>query len=177
MSKRVVNGGLRALELQMKAVVDDERYQVLRKDETDGFVWTALLPSAVFLEDADQLFHDLERYAAMSNLEPTIELELRFPTQYPTLPPFVRVVRPRFQFHTGHVTIGGSICTEMLTTQGWSSTMSVLDMLIFIQQDCIINGKGRVDFGSYHHPYPLAEYSFAEAQEAFNRVARDHGWA
>lgn len=38
------------------------------------------------------------------------------------MPPFVRVVRPRFQFRTGHVTIGGSICMELLTLSGWNSS-------------------------------------------------------
>jgi hypothetical protein len=31
----------------------------------------------------------------------------------------VRVIRPRFAFHTGHVTVGGSICIELLTSSGW----------------------------------------------------------
>jgi len=42
-----------------------------------------------------------------------VELEMRFSEHYPFRPPFVRVVRPRFKFHTGHVTIGGSICMEI----------------------------------------------------------------
>ena len=176
MSKRGATGSLRTLEMQMKAVKEDERYKVHTKDDTDGFVWTASFPSAAFYEDARDLFEDLERFASMSNLEPNIELELHFPIQYPTSPPFVRVVRPRFQFHTGHVTIGGSICTQQLTTQGWSSNTTVLDLLVFIHHDCFIQGEGRVDFGSYHHPNPFAIYSFAEAREAFDRVKRDHGW-
>jgi hypothetical protein len=31
----------------------------------------------------------------------------------------VRAIRPRFAFHTGHVTVGGSICIELLTSSGW----------------------------------------------------------
>ena len=31
----------------------------------------------------------------------------------------MRVIRPRFAFHTGHVTVGGSICIELLTSSGW----------------------------------------------------------
>jgi len=45
---------------------------------------------------------------------------------YPVDPPFVRVVRPRFAFHSGHVTIGGSICMELLTRSGWSPCASSL---------------------------------------------------
>lgn len=40
-------------------------------------------------------------------------------------PPFIRVVKPRFRFHTGHVTVGGSICMESLTPTGWNSARSI----------------------------------------------------
>jgi hypothetical protein len=49
-----------------------------------------------------------------------ITLRVAFPPNYPFAPPYVRVIKPRFQFRTGHVTIGGSICMEMLTNMGWS---------------------------------------------------------
>jgi len=48
-------------------------------------------------------------------------LEIKFPSEYPLKPPFVRVVYPKFKFHTGHVTVGGSICVEMLTNSGTKS--------------------------------------------------------
>ena len=47
------------------------------------------------------------------------------PPRRPAQPPYVRVIRPRFVYRTGHVTIGGSICTEMLTSAGWSPTMTM----------------------------------------------------
>ena len=43
-----------------------------------------------------------------------IKLAITFPKGYPFDPPFIRVVEPRFAFHSGHVTIGGSICAEYL---------------------------------------------------------------
>jgi len=45
---------------------------------------------------------------------------MSFPNEYPMKPPFVRVVRPRFKFLTGHITVGGSICMQALTASGWS---------------------------------------------------------
>ena len=33
-----------------------------------------------------------------------ILLEMNFPSDYPFAPPFIRVVEPRFAFHSGHVT-------------------------------------------------------------------------
>ena len=57
--------------------------------------------------------------------QPVIELEMTFPNEYPMKPPFVRVVRPRFKFLTGHITIGGSICMEVLTSSGWSPSNDI----------------------------------------------------
>jgi hypothetical protein len=53
-----------------------------------------------------------------------VKMELTFPKDYPFSPPFIRVIEPRFKFHTGHVTIGGSICHEILTRSGWTPTNS-----------------------------------------------------
>jgi len=106
-------------------------------------------------------------------------MELQFPKDFPSAPPFVRVIRPRFQFHTGHVTIGGSICTEQLTRGdgpgAWTAAIAVSSLLLYLHST-IIDGRGRVDFGSAHHPRPELEYSDAEARAAFMRVARQHGW-
>lgn len=40
-----------------------------------------------------------------SLFQPVIELEMKFPKDYPMNPPFVRVIRPRFQFLTGLTSI------------------------------------------------------------------------
>ena len=42
-----------------------------------------------------------------------VVLKFEFPIDFPSRPPFVSVWRPRFMFHTGHVTIGGSICAQV----------------------------------------------------------------
>jgi len=54
-----------------------------------------------------------------------IVMNIQFPADYPFSPPFCRIIRPRFEFHTGHVTIGGSICMELLTRKGWSPENTV----------------------------------------------------
>jgi hypothetical protein len=48
-----------------------------------------------------------------------IVIHLKFSGDYPFKPPFVRVVEPVFVFRTGHVTLGGAICMELLTNSGW----------------------------------------------------------
>lgn len=98
-----------------------------------------------------------------------IVLEVLFPSDYPMAPPFVRVVSPRFAFHTGHVTVGGSICTEVLTPKGWSPALTAETLCITLQAQ-MIGGDPRLDLSSQ------APYSMKEARDAFDRVARAKGW-
>jgi len=99
----------------------------------------------------------------------TLEFVMDFPQEYPFRPPFIRALRPRFAFHTGHITVGGSVCMELLTNSGWSAANSVESILVQIRAE-ITAGGGRLDFGN------AADYTEAEARAAFHRVARDHGW-
>jgi hypothetical protein len=119
----------------------------------------------------DALYNDiLECFKMHGNgRTPGVHLKMTFPPNFPHSPPFVRVVYPRFQFHTGHVTIGGSFCTEVLTMQSWDPQTTPIALLLYLKQN-ILEGGGRIDIDK---PY---EYSEKEAEEAFKRVARDHGW-
>lgn len=100
---------------------------------------------------------------------PGVHLKLKFPPNFPKSPPFVRVVFPRFMQWTGHVTIGGSMCTETLTMTGWDSKMTPIALLLHLQQN-IIEGNGRINISA---PF---DYTEREAEEAYKRVANDHGW-
>lgn len=115
------------------------------------------------------LHKDLQEYSKRSSKD-FIEIEMRFSKEYPFMPPFVRVVRPRFKFLTGHVTIGGSICMELLTNSGWRSTNSIESILIQIRAE-MYEGGARVD-----HSQSSYEYGESEAWDAFYRAARNHGW-
>jgi len=99
-----------------------------------------------------------------------IVLSVTFPSTYPFAPPFIRVIEPRFQYRTGHVTIGGSICMELLTNKGWSPANTVEAVLVSVRSQ-FLEGGARLDTNSRH------PYTEAEAIEAFNRMVRDHGWA
>jgi len=95
--------------------------------------------------------------------------EMTFPKEYPNKPPFIRVLTPRFVHLTGHVTIGGSICMQLLTNSGWSPSNSIES--IFIQIHCeMLTGKPRIDFNN------TSPYSRSEADEAFVRVAERYKW-
>jgi ubiquitin-protein ligase len=98
-----------------------------------------------------------------------ILLRIAFPPTYPLNPPFVRVIKPRFAFRTGHVTIGGSICTELLTNKGWSPANTIEAVIMSVRAG-FQEGNARLDL---HHRH---EYTEAEAKDAFNRMVQTHGW-
>jgi ubiquitin-protein ligase len=99
-----------------------------------------------------------------------IELEITFKENYPIAPPFIRVVYPHFKFHSGHVTVGGSFCMEMLTNQGWSATFSIENVITQIKS-ALVDGNGEIDEVKYKQ-----RYSMDEAQDAFKRVLATHKW-
>ncbi|KAL4433716.1 hypothetical protein ABPG75_000157 [Micractinium tetrahymenae] len=119
-----------------------------------------------------------------------VELEARFPADYPSQPFFLRVVRPRMQHYTGHVTVGGAICLEALTNSrgpgAWRPDFCVEGVLAMVLHNMLhseavdvrtISGIQRagplqIAMGPGVHK----EYSLAEAQSSFQRIASQHGW-
>jgi len=99
-----------------------------------------------------------------------IEIEITFKQNYPIAPPFIRVVYPHFKFHSGHITVGGSLCMEMLTNQGWSPTFNVENVITQIKL-AISEGGGEIDEANYKK-----RYTMDEAVDAFKRVLASHGW-
>jgi len=98
-----------------------------------------------------------------------IEMEIKFPEDFPAGPPFCRIVRPKFRFMTGHITLGGSICFELLTRTGWSPTNRVQAIILSIRAN-LIEGGARLDLSD------RSDYSEAEAREAYQRLCYKHGW-
>jgi ubiquitin-conjugating enzyme E2 Q len=102
--------------------VDLEGYEVECVDD-NLYHWKVKLFG--FAEDT-AIYKDLKSLKG----DAAVELDVVFPQDYPWSPPFIRVLRPRFQFRTGHVTMGGSICMELLTKTGWAPGASRI-MLLF----------------------------------------------
>lgn len=98
-----------------------------------------------------------------------ILFEMTFPDNYPLSPPFIRVLKPRFQHLTGHITIGGSICMQLLTPSGWSPANSIESIFVQIRFE-IEHGKPRLNFSN------TSPYTIYEAKDAFNRVSKRYGW-
>jgi ubiquitin-protein ligase len=133
------------------------------------YVWIVSLDIKSF-EVNKELKTDFENYARRYNRAESMVFEVRFDSNFPFSPPFVRLVRPRFEFRTGHITIGGSICMQSLTPSGWIPVRTVESIFIEILFN-MAEGGAKIDSRS-----PNSDYTLAEAQEAFNRVARQHNW-
>ncbi|TFK19866.1 hypothetical protein FA15DRAFT_626277 [Coprinopsis marcescibilis] len=106
----------------------------------------------------------------------SVIFEIRFPPGFPIAPPFFRVITPRFLpfIHGGggHVTGGGSICMDLLTSDGWLPSYSIPAVLMQIKL-AISNLDPR--------PARLASnykilYEVREALEGFKRAAATHSW-
>ena len=137
-------------------------FSVEVSDECNLYVWEVCFFG---FERGTPLANDLARVP-----DSRIHLRVNFPSNFPEAPPYIRVVRPRFKFRTGHVTIGGSICTEMLTTHGWSPSMTMESAILSIRMN-MITGGARIETNAHG-----GDYSEMEAKHAFDRMVREHGW-
>ncbi|PBC26451.1 Ubiquitin-conjugating enzyme E2 Q2 [Apis cerana cerana] len=109
----------------------------------------------------------------------SILLNMLFKETYPFEPPFVRVVHPMIS--GGYVLIGGAICMELLTKQGWSSAYTVEAVIMQISAT-LVKGKARIQFqgpGSASKVCGQGQYSLARAQQSFKSLVQIHeknGW-
>lgn len=99
-------------------------------------------------------------------------MEVRFPETFPMSPPFFRIVYPRFlpfiRGGGGHVTGGGSLCMDLLTSNGWSPAYKIDAILLQIRL-AISNlepNPARLDPTDWNRPY-----SMSEAIAGFERAA------
>jgi ubiquitin-conjugating enzyme E2 Q len=128
-----------------------------------------------------------------AGLSGKIVIEVRFPPDFPRKPFSLRVVRPRFRIYTGHITAGGSVCIEALTTGSspgrWQSEYSLSGILALVATNMLdderqlvstatgpggMSGPARVDMRM-----AACEYSEQEAAAAFSRMLQHHavhGW-
>lgn len=112
----------------------------------------------------------------------SIVLEIRFGSDFPFSPPYIRVIRPRLllfqQGGGGHVVMGGAMCMELLTADGWSSVLGMEGVLLQVRMAIASEpharlegkeGKGRGGGGG-------GDYGAGEAAEGYMRACRTHGW-
>jgi ubiquitin-conjugating enzyme E2 Q len=148
--------------LQQDTIKDGYKIEPI---EDNIFKWNVFL---INFDNETQIAKDLNLYAQETGKN-NVRLEVVFPFNFPFLPPFIRIVYPRFHQYTGHVTIGGSICIKDLTIAGWNSKNDLTSFFIMIR-NLLLEGFALIDMDN------LTEYTEVEAVEAFNRVAKAHGW-
>ena len=108
----------------------------------------------------------------------SVVLELRFLDTFPFTPPFVRVVRPQLLPFShgggGHVTVGGALCMELLTSDGWLPSLDAANVLLQVRM-ALCDEEPR--------PARLAPgaaagrgYGMREAIDGYVRACNAHGW-
>jgi len=153
---------------QLMTSKETQHIEVEFKNESNLYVWNARIDASK-CDLSKDLKGDFEKYSKKLGKKQEIVFEIFFTKDFPFYPPFIRVVRPRFAFHTGHITIGGSICMEALTPSGWTVARNLESLFIEIISN-MCHGGGRLDLGQ------TMDYTIHEAREAFERVARHHKW-
>jgi ubiquitin-protein ligase len=179
------SGGIQAIEKQKKemetrniTMIHNKRlmkeYQTIKKQDPNVLGFQIQLAEEdnlgrwlIYITKTDnpRLEYQMQRLGISA-----IEIEITFKESYPIAPPFIRVVYPHFKFHSGHITVGGSLCMEMLTNQGWSPTFNVENLITQIKM-AISDGGGEIDERNYNQ-----RYTMEEALDAFKRVLATHGW-
>ncbi|TFK70490.1 hypothetical protein BDN72DRAFT_838836 [Pluteus cervinus] len=106
----------------------------------------------------------------------SLVFEIRFPPNFPNDPPFFRLLGPRLmafaQGGGGHVTAGGSLCMDLLTSSNWLPVYRVPAVLLQVKLALSsLDPKPARLASNWAQPYTIQE-----AREGYLRSARTHGW-
>lgn len=175
--KGAVSGSVQATDRLMKELRDIYRSESFKNRmysielvNDSIYEWNIRLMA---VDPDSPLSHDLALLKEKEGKD-SILLNMLFKDTYPFEPPFVRVVHPIIS--GGYVLIGGAICMELLTKQGWSSAYTVEAVIMQISAT-LVKGKARIQFGA--KVCPQGQYSLARAQQSFKSLVQIHeknGW-
>ncbi|XP_017782523.1 PREDICTED: ubiquitin-conjugating enzyme E2 Q2 [Nicrophorus vespilloides] len=176
--KGSVSGSVQATDRLMKELRDifrsesfkSKMYEIELVNES-LYEWNVRLMS---VDPDSPLSHDLALLKEKEGKD-AILLNMLFKDTYPFEPPFVRVVHPIIS--GGYVLVGGAICMELLTKQGWSSAYTVEAVIMQISAT-LVKGKARIQFGA-PKVCSQGQYSLARAQQSFKSLVQIHeknGW-
>ncbi|XP_034490461.1 ubiquitin-conjugating enzyme E2 Q2 isoform X2 [Drosophila innubila] len=176
--KGSVSGSVQATDRLMKELRDIYRSDAFKKKmysielvNDSIYEWNIRLKSV----DPDSPLHSDLLQLKEKEGKDSILLNILFKETYPFEPPFVRVVHPIIS--GGYVLIGGAICMELLTKQGWSSAYTVEAVIMQIAAT-LVKGKARIQFGATK-ALSQGQYSLARAQQSFKSLVQIHeknGW-
>lgn len=176
MSKRKASvdlrpGGVKGVMKELQTM--EKAGFIVDVDESNAKLWRVSLNTSILkTHGLGTLIVQLQAWARRVRKPPVIVLELQFADNHPSDPPFVRIVRPRFQQYTGHITVGGSICSKLVTADGWRPNISTESLLRTILE-AMNDGNAKIeptDMSAY-------DYTIEEAVSAYERVASFHGWS
>nr|CAG4641799.1 EOG090X0867 [Eurycercus lamellatus] len=169
-----ISGSVQATDRLMKELRDIYRSESSKKGvysvelvNDSLYEWNVRLLSV----DPDSPLHSDLQLLKDKDGRDHILLNLVFKETFPFEPPFVRVVHPVIQ--GGYVLVGGAICMELLTRQGWSSAYT-MEALILQIAATLVKGKARIQFSA-----TKGQYSLARAQQSFKSLVQIHeknGW-
>ncbi|KAI4457380.1 ubiquitin-conjugating enzyme e2 [Holotrichia oblita] len=173
-----VSGSVQATDRLMKELRDiyrsdtfkNKMYQIELVNDS-LYEWNVRL---LAVDPDSPLSHDLALLKEKEGKD-SILLNMLFKDTYPFEPPFVRVVHPIIS--GGYVLVGGAICMELLTKQGWSSAYTVEAVIMQISAT-LVKGKARIQFGA-PKVCSQGQYSLARAQQSFKSLVQIHeknGW-
>lgn len=176
--KGSVSGSVQATDRLMKELRDIYRSDSFKSNmysielvNDSIYEWNIRLKSV----DPDSPLHNDLIMLKEKEGKDSILLNIIFKETYPFEPPFVRVVHPIIS--GGYVLVGGAICMELLTKQGWSSAYTVEAVIMQIAAT-LVKGKARIQFGATK-VLSQAQYSLARAQQSFKSLVQIHeknGW-
>ncbi|XP_026463437.1 ubiquitin-conjugating enzyme E2 Q2 isoform X1 [Ctenocephalides felis] len=176
--KGSVSGSVQATDRLMKELRDIYRSDSFKSNmysielvNDSIYEWNIRLMSV----DPDSPLHNDLLLLKEKEGKDSILLNIIFKETYPFDPPFVRVVHPIIS--GGYVLVGGAICMELLTKQGWSSAYTVEAVIMQIAAT-LVKGKARIQFGPAR-VVNQGQYSLARAQQSFKSLVQIHeknGW-
>lgn len=176
--KGSVSGSVQATDRLMKELRDIYRSDSFKSNmysielvNDSIYEWNIRLMSV----DPDSPLHNDLVLLKEKEGKDSILLNIMFKETYPFEPPFVRVVHPIIS--GGYVLLGGAICMELLTKQGWSSAYTVEAVIMQIAAT-LVKGKARIQFGATKS-LSQGQYSLARAQQSFKSLVQIHeknGW-
>ncbi|CAG9822611.1 unnamed protein product, partial [Phaedon cochleariae] len=172
--KGSVSGSVQATDRLMKELRDiyrsdsfkNKMYQIELVNDS-LYEWNVRL---MCVDPDSPLSHDLQALKEKEGKD-AILLNMLFKDTYPFEPPFVRVVHPVIS--GGYVLVGGAICMELLTKQGWSSAYTVEAVIMQISAT-LVKGKARIQFAAPKVCAQQGQYSLARAQQSFKSLVQIH---
>uniref|UniRef100_A0A1A9WMA1 UBIQUITIN_CONJUGAT_2 domain-containing protein n=2 Tax=Glossina TaxID=7393 RepID=A0A1A9WMA1_9MUSC len=171
--KGSVSGSVQATDRLMKELRDIYRSDSFKSNmysielvNDSIYEWNIRLKSV----DPDSPLHNDLIMLKEKEGKDSILLNIIFKETYPFEPPFVRVVHPIIS--GGYVLVGGAICMELLTKQGWSSAYTVEAVIMQIAAT-LVKGKARIQFGATK-ALSQGQYSLARAQQSFKSLVQIH---